>query len=82
MIGNVLVDAIVGSIPIAGDLFDAAYKANTRNKELLARHHLDPAGTRRSSRLWVFIVATLLMLVLLTIVAVPIFIVIVIAKLF
>jgi len=82
MIGNVLVDTTVGSIPIAGDLFDAVYKANTRNLDLLARHHLDPAGTHRSSRLWVFIVAMVLMLLLATIIALPIFIVTAIAKLF
>src|SRR5690606_12252594 len=31
MVGNVIVEAIVGSIPGLGDLFDAAWKANARN---------------------------------------------------
>jgi hypothetical protein len=34
---NLLVDAGVGSIPIAGDLFDFAFKANIRNERLLMR---------------------------------------------
>jgi hypothetical protein len=32
---NVAVEALVGSVPIAGDLFDAAWKANQRNVALL-----------------------------------------------
>src|SRR5688572_19744814 len=30
MTGNVLLETIIGVIPFAGDLFDAAYKANTK----------------------------------------------------
>ena len=32
---NVLVDWLTGLIPIAGDVFDAAYKANLKNLKLL-----------------------------------------------
>jgi hypothetical protein len=35
MVGNVLVDFLGGSVPLIGDLFDATYKANVRNVELL-----------------------------------------------
>lgn len=38
MVWNLLVDAVLGSIPLLGDLFDLAYKANRRNLELLRRH--------------------------------------------
>src|SRR5688500_13614923 len=34
MLGNVGVDVVVGAIPLAGDLFDVAFKANKRNLEL------------------------------------------------
>lgn len=37
MVLNLLVDAGVGSIPIAGDLFDFAFKANIRNERLLMK---------------------------------------------
>jgi hypothetical protein len=37
MAGNVLLDWAVGSIPLVGDLFDVAFKANLKNAELLAR---------------------------------------------
>lgn len=38
MMLNVLIDAGVGAIPIAGDLFDVAFRANTRNFEILRGH--------------------------------------------
>lgn len=37
MIGNILLELFVGSIPIVGDLFDFVWKANVRNIELLDR---------------------------------------------
>ncbi|MEO0330652.1 MAG: DUF4112 domain-containing protein [Bacteroidota bacterium] len=39
MLGNIALDAIFGSIPILGNLFDFFYKANTRNIRLLKRHY-------------------------------------------
>lgn len=82
MTGNVLLETIIGAIPFAGDLFDAAYKANTKNLALLERYELDPAGSRRSSRLFVFGFSLLLILLVLLIVAIPVLIVIGIAQLF
>lgn len=35
---NLLVDWLVGSIPILGDLFDFAFKSHRRNLALLKRH--------------------------------------------
>lgn len=39
MAANVLLDIGVGSIPLVGDLFDAGFKANTRNLQLLREVH-------------------------------------------
>jgi hypothetical protein len=36
--GNIAVDAIVGSIPVAGVVFDMMFKANQRNLALLRKH--------------------------------------------
>jgi hypothetical protein len=41
MIGNVAVDAVVGSVPIVGDIFDVAFKANMRNLGILRAHIAD-----------------------------------------
>jgi len=35
----VLLDAVVGTVPIAGNLFDLFYKANYRNLELMREHY-------------------------------------------
>jgi hypothetical protein len=37
MLVNVLVDTLVGSVPVLGDIFDAGWHANTRNVALLER---------------------------------------------
>lgn len=50
MLGNLAVDALLGTVPLAGDLFDVAWKANLRNVRLLEEHLGDPAGTSRGSR--------------------------------
>jgi hypothetical protein len=51
MLVNVLVDTVVGAVPVVGDLFDAGWQANARNVEMLeswlgeegSRHHGTPA---------------------------------------
>lgn len=50
---NVAVEGLVGMIPLAGDVFDAAWKANQRNARLLGNYLDNPVGTTRSSRLLV-----------------------------
>src|SRR5271170_7270497 len=42
MVVNVGVDVLVGAIPIAGDAFDIAWKANRRNYALMTRHLRQP----------------------------------------
>ena len=41
MIFNVALEAVVGSVPLVGDLFDAFYKSNIRNLALLEKHLQD-----------------------------------------
>jgi hypothetical protein len=38
MVVNVLIDVLVGAIPVLGDLFDVGWKANLRNVALMERH--------------------------------------------
>ena len=44
---NILLDTIVGAIPLLGNLFDFAYKSNERNVALLRRHYAE--GTHSGS---------------------------------
>lgn len=50
MVLNVAIDAVFGSIPLLGSVFDFTFKANNRNIALLQRHELDPGGTSEESR--------------------------------
>jgi len=58
---NIAVEGLVGLIPLAGDLFDAAWKANQRNVRLLGAWLERPARAERSST--VFVVGIVLGLV-------------------
>lgn len=54
MVLNVALDTLAGVVPVFGDLFDVAWKANTRNMALLERYIDRPAATRQSSRALLF----------------------------
>jgi uncharacterized protein DUF4112 len=64
MVLNVGVEALVGAVPFAGDLFDAWWKANDRNVRLLRRSVTAPDAARRSSAAVLLVVVLLLLLVL------------------
>ena len=53
MAANVAIETVVGAVPILGDLFDIAFKANVRNMSLLERHAREPERMTRHSRRWV-----------------------------
>lgn len=72
---NVLLETAIGSIPLAGDLFDAAFKANARNLALLEREHLDPAANRRGSRLFLLGLCALLAALVALLIAIPLLVV-------
>jgi hypothetical protein len=38
MAANIAVDAVIGSVPLVGDVFDVFFKANMRNLALLREH--------------------------------------------
>jgi hypothetical protein len=38
MVTNIVLDTVMGSLPIVGDFFDASWKSNTRNAALLEAH--------------------------------------------
>ena len=69
---NVAVEGIVGVVPLAGDIFDAAWKANQRNVRLLEQWMEQPRRSERVSlalaagialALLALVVATLLLMV-------------------
>jgi hypothetical protein len=65
MIFNVAIDTLLGSVPVIGDLFDVAWKANDMNMALLERHAYEER--RPSAGDWLFVSALTLVLVLLAV---------------
>ena len=53
MAANVVIGVLIGSIPVAGDIFDIFWKANRRNLALLNRHLREPR--RHTWRDWIFL---------------------------
>lgn len=62
MLFNVAIDTVIGIVPVAGDLFDFAWKANDMNMALLERHAYEERPAAAGD--WAFVVGlTLLLLV-------------------
>ncbi len=51
MAANVLLDTALGAIPVVGDVFDAFFKANTRNVKLLQQLQ-DDRSRQRETTTW------------------------------
>jgi hypothetical protein len=48
MAGNVAIDGLLGAVPVFGDIFDVAFRANRRNVRILREHFgLEVAGEGR-----------------------------------
>ncbi len=60
MVANWGIEVLLGAVPVLGNLFDIAWKANRRNYALLTGSLADPQGTRRRS--WLFFAALCLAL--------------------
>jgi hypothetical protein len=63
MMGNILLDAMVGFIPVLGDFFDFGFKANRRNVHLLKKYYA--SGKPRPNAKWSLFFLSILMLLVL-----------------
>ena len=68
MIANVLLETVLGAIPVAGDVFHVVWKANRRNYKLLIREREQPGVYARKD--WLFL--ALILFTALAAVAIPI----------
>jgi hypothetical protein len=59
---NIALDFLVGAVPLLGDVFDFAWKANLRNVALLERLAADPHASRRRDRLFVIVLGVSLVM--------------------
>ncbi|MEL7034789.1 MAG: DUF4112 domain-containing protein [Cyanobacteria bacterium J06592_8] len=66
MASNVATETVAGTVPVVGDLFDVAWKANVKNVELLEAHVNEPQIGQKADHLFVIIlVGGLLLFILL-----------------
>ena len=56
MAANIAIDALVGAVPLLGDVFDIVWKANLKNVELLEHHMTDAAAAVRRDGMFVAVV--------------------------
>jgi hypothetical protein len=57
MAGNILIETIVGAVPVLGDMFDFVWQANTRNVALIERHYRPERRARSLGQIGWFVVA-------------------------
>ncbi|MCS6832417.1 MAG: DUF4112 domain-containing protein, partial [Flammeovirgaceae bacterium] len=65
MLGNLLLDFVVGSVPILGNIFDFVYKANTRNVSILQRYYATgekPTVSKKTIVSMVFVIFSIVFL--------------------
>lgn len=75
MVVNVFIDALVGAIPLVGDVFDIFFKANTRNIDLVREVRYQRATTGRVKTLRHYAFLGVLALALMSIVGGALFLV-------
>ena len=61
MVANVVLETVIGAIPVAGDAFHIVWKANRRNYRLLIREKEQPRVN--TGRDWMFLLLILLMVI-------------------
>ena len=54
MVTNIAIDTLLGTIPVAGDIFDVVWKSNRMNLRLLQRARSDP-DHKKTWRDWLFL---------------------------
>jgi len=58
---NILINEVVGIIPVVGDAFSFWFKSNARNYQIIKDHSIAPGISQRSD--WIFVIAVLVLLV-------------------
>jgi len=58
---NILINEIIGIVPVVGDAFSFWFKSNARNYQIIKDHTVTPTVAKRSD--WIFVIAVLVVLV-------------------
>ena len=62
MLGNILFDGVMGTIPLVGDLIDFRIRANARNVDLMLEHYEEG---RHQGSAWPVVILLLILVILL-----------------
>jgi hypothetical protein len=58
---NILINELVGIVPVVGDAFSFWFKSNARNYQIIKNHTATPGAVSRRSD-WIFVIAVLVIL--------------------
>lgn len=75
MVLNVIVDGLVGAVPVLGDFFDFTWRANTNNIKLLEDYLKFPSQQKSADGWFIFGVLVGLLLIAIVLVALPVILV-------
>ncbi len=75
MASNIVFDSLVGTVPVFGDLFDVAWKANSKNMDLLEGHLESPQVSKGADRWFIFLLLGGLILFVIAIAALGVLII-------
>jgi hypothetical protein len=72
MVFNIIIDGLVGAVPMLGDLFDFAWKANTLNIQLLEDSLKLPNQSKKADKWFILALIVGLLLVVIVLVVLPV----------
>lgn len=75
MASNIVFDSLAGTVPVFGDLFDVAWKANSKNMDILESHLESPQVSKSADRGFIFLLLGGLILFVIAIAALSVFII-------
>ncbi|MCC5605334.1 DUF4112 domain-containing protein [Nostoc sp. CHAB 5834] len=75
MVLNVIIDGLVGAVPVLGDFFDFTWRANTNNIKLLEDYLKFPSQQKSADGWFIFGVLVGLLLIAIILVALPVIVI-------
>ncbi|MBC6431054.1 DUF4112 domain-containing protein [Nostoc sp. HG1] len=75
MVLNVIIDGLVGAVPVLGDFFDFTWRANTNNIKLLEDYLKFPSQQKGADGWFIFGVLVGLLLIAIILVALPVIVI-------
>ena len=75
MVSNLVFDTLAGSVPVAGDLLDFTWKANSKNIRLLEAHLDSPQHHKKADKGFVLLLLFGFLLLVVSIAALSVFVI-------